>query len=706
MSAGLDALFKPKSVAIIGVSQNLMKPGGRALRYLLEQEYAGTIYLVNPKYTEISGIKCYPAIGDLPKGIDVAVISVPAKSTVGTVEQCIEQGIKSAVIFTSGFKEIGEEGQILQNKLTRLARSGPIRILGPNCLGLMNFAEKTPLTFGSFMEDLTQQSGKITFVTQSGALGSYVMAMGREMGIGFSCWVSTGNEADVQFNDCLHYFAADDHTKVIAGYVEDVRDAEKFLTGVDQCLRNQKPLVILKSGTTEIGAKAASSHTGAMAGAAEVYEAVFEQKGIIRAHDLYEMLDFSNILSNAPQMKEISAAVVSVSGGAGILLADKCYELGIKMADFLPETAEKLKKTLPEYGSSHNPIDVTANIVSDAKVFEGCLDICLADKNVNTLIVFLGSLEQMSDQIVRALINTAGNHPDKLLVVTWVATPANAAKQLQQANIMVYPEPVRCVKSIAALQKYWSGQERLSAGGAREAAEHSQLKSKQLNLIKSKQGKYLSEWESRQVLQDYNIPLAEGYIAGSSEELVKLGEKIGYPLVLKVDSPDIIHKTELGAVKVNIRNAQELIDSYNEMYQRIKQARPQAKINGFWVQEMVTGGTEVILGMKQDQTFGPVIAFGLGGIFVELFKDVVLRVAPLTPPDVDVMVQGIKGARLLSGFRRMPATDIDSVKSILVSLSNLSMDLQGYIQEIDINPLMVLDEGLGSKAVDALIVLK
>lgn len=705
----LTHLFNPTSVAMYGASNNPIKPSGRPLRYLIEQEFKGAIYPINPKYDSIQGLKCYPDVKSIPaENIDLVIIGIPAIKVLDALTECAEAGVKSAVILTSGFGELGEEGRRLQSQLTDFSQKTGMRLLGPNCLGMINLKEKIPATFTTALEDKEMLSGSIAFLSQSGAFGAYILAMARSLGIGFNYWVTTGNEADIQLNDCIQFAACEESTKVIAGYMEDARDGEKLMESLDLCLEKEKPVILLKVGQTESGSKAASSHTGALAGSAEVYKAVFAQKGVIEATDVYELLDFASICAQDKKPKGGKIGVITMSGGAGVLIADKCEELGLAMATLSEETTEKLQEVLPSFASVVNPVDMTGQVVGDPALFKNSLEICLNDPNVDILIVLLGLMKEVGKPIVDKLIELSANS-DKLMVVTWVAGPDDAISTLRANNILVYPEPVQCVKAINAAVRYARIADMYKQ--RREETEADVLPSG-LPELKSWLGSVaqtrncLSENESRKVLQAFGIPVVEGDLAQTPEEAATIAATIGYPVVLKIDSYKIPHKTDIGGVVLNIGNQEALVTAYSRIMENVQAKMGDVKINGMLVQKMAGYEAETLVGLKYDSLFGPTIAFGLGGIFVEVFKDISLRFAPLTRQDAEIMVRNIKGFKILDGQRGRAKCDIQSIVDLLLKFSQLALELKDFIMEVDINPLFVLKEGDGVKAGDALIILK
>lgn len=709
MKDNIDVIFNPKSIAIIGASNNVAKSGGRPLKYLLEQSYKGRIYPVNPKNDIVQGLKCYPNINSIEEDIDLVIIGVPAEQVLKELNNCARKGVKAAVIFTSGFGEMGEDGKKLQDELSRFSKDTGLRILGPNCLGVINFKEKATATFTTALEDKRLVEGSVFFGSQSGAFGAHIFAMARNAGIGFNYWVTTGNEADIQLNECIKFAATDESTRVICCYLEDVRDGNKFKESIDLCISNEKPVVLLKVGQTSAGSKAAASHTGALAGNSEVYRAFFKQKGIIEASTVDELLDFAAISALEKKPKGNRVCIITSSGGAGVLLADKCEDLGLKLAELTQDTKTKLSKVLPEFGSLNNPVDVTGQVIPYPELFGESIRLCIEDPGVDVVVVFLGLFDSIGKQVVEALteINRVNNKP---LVVTWVAGPNDAIEALRKESILVFPEPVRCIKAVNAVVKYYDSIKNIKKGikksKPKSNARKKEIKDWLIQLIKKKK-RYLSEYESRKVLQAYDIPVVEGDLGHDLMETLEIANKIGYPVVLKVDSAEILHKSDVGGVILNIKNDEELREGYNRIIENIHtKLGCFQSINGVLVEKMERFEVETIIGLKMDKIFGPSIAFGLGGIFVEIFKDIALRVAPLSRYDVEVMISSIKGCKVLQGARGKEKCDIESIVNVLLKFSDLAYDMKEIISELDINPLLVCKEGMGVKAADALIVLQ
>lgn len=709
MNRSFDAIFKPRSIAIYGASQNPIKVGGRPLRYLLEQEYKGGIYPINPNYDTVQGVKCFHSVEEIPEGTDLVIIAVPANHTLDALYRCVAQKIKAAVVLTAGFSEAGPEGKALQEEMARLARESGMCILGPNCLGLMNITDRIPATFATVLDNKDIMPGEISLLSQSGAFGAHILGMAQNAQVGFNYWVTTGNEVDLQLNDCMEYVAKDVGTSVIASYIEDVRDGEKFKHALNVCLEQEKPVVLMKAGKTSSGSKAAMSHTGALAGNFQVYEAVFKQKGVIQANDLNELLDYASILTQKKKVNGNRVAIITISGGAGVMMADKCEENGLTLAEFSPETESELKDVLPAFASVKNPVDVTAQAVGDPGLFGKAIDICLKDGQADVLVIYLGLLKETGPDIARKIVETAAA-TDKPLVVTWVAGPQDAIQELKRNKITVFEEPIRGIKAVGKLVGYRlfvrKYKDHIRTASYKKGEENRCGLKQWLSDIAQKR-KFLSEFEARRVLQEFDIPLVAGDLAHTAVDAVNISDKIGYPVVLKVNSPDIPHKSDVGGVALNLQNAREVEEAFHNILQNVRTMLGESVfIDGILVQKMEKGGVETLIGLKYDPTFGPAIAFGLGGIFVEVFKDVSLRIAPLDHAEAESMLREIMGKKILDGTRGKKRADQDAILDVLVHISRLSLELKDYIAELDINPLFAFDQEKGVKAGDALIVLK
>lgn len=704
-----DSLFNPIGVAVYGASGDPTKLGGRPVRNLIEQGYPHGIYPINPKHDEIQGLKAYKRVCDIGKRVDACVIMLKAEYILDAVKDCAAAGVKLGVILSSGFGEVGPAGKQMQKEVTEYALSHGMRLIGPNCLGVVNFKEKVPLTFSVSMLDKAKKVGDLAICSQSGAFGSHLYGLSKELGIDYSYWFTTGNEADIQLNDCLKYLSGKEDVKSVAAYMEDARDGGKLLDALEACRKTDTPVTLLKVGKSERGSKAAASHTGALAGNAAVYEAVFKQKNVIPANDVYELLDFASFSAAERPVGQGRIAVVTVSGGVGVLHIDKCEELGLKPASMSEETKEKIRSVIPAFGSAENPIDITAQTITRENGLVAPLSYAMEDENVDIVVMYLAMYKKDSERIVKQFIEVYDKYK-KPLVVTWMAGPKDGIAKLREHGIQVFEEPVRALKAIAAVCKYKEKQEKY------HRTNHVPCELNPLDMCKvsgvrnwllerGKLCKSLSEGESRKVLEAFGFPVVEGGIAEDAEAAVVLAREIGYPVVMKIDSPFILHKSDVGGVVLGIGNDDEARDAYDTIMRNVSSHFDTLPlINGVLVEKMEKAQVEALLGAQSDPLFGPTIAFGMGGIFVELLKEVSLRVAPLSEYDAHEMVDELRVSKLFDGLRGKPPCDKEAVYGALLALSRMVTEMRDIIKEVDINPLFVYEKGV--KAGDALIVLK
>jgi acyl-CoA synthetase (NDP forming) len=709
MYSNLNELFNPVGVAVYGASSDSAKLGGRPVRFLLDQKYDGGIYPINPRYTELDGLPCFPDAVSVGKRIDTAIILVPAAKVFDAIRDCAAAKVKYALVLTSGFGEMGAEGKRQQKEIADFALSAGMRVLGPNCLGVCNFAEKIPMTFMNALENNDIAVSDVAFVSQSGAFGSHLFAVAREMGIGYDYWVTTGNEADLGLNEFLEYFAGRDDVRCIACYMEDARNGEKFVRALDACQEHDKPAVILKVGRSESGSRAASSHTGALAGNAKVYSSVFSQKNVVQAEDVYELLDFSSFCKTQKSLGNGRVAIVTVSGGAGVLHADKLDEYGLKLATLSQETQTALKDVLVPFASTHNPVDITGQGLTIKGCVRSAITHCLSDANVDVVIMYLSAYHSSGERIAGEIIDAAKTS-GKLVVVSWMAAPPNWVKHLEHNGIPVFPEPVRGIRSIAALFHYREGQRLYHERIHTPASSYDSGKANDIRdwlMARRKQGQTLSEFESRKVLQAFGIPVTEADLAATREQAAQIADRIGYPVVLKVDSPFIPHKSDVGGVLLGLTSREQVLAGYDAILARVrKKVSPDVPISGVLVTRMEKNTVEILIGSKTDPVFGPTVAFGMGGIFVEVFKELSLRLAPIDLNEARRMTEEVRASSVLDGVRGQPARDKAAVHETLVSLSGMVTALRDIVAEVDINPLMVFEKGGGAKAADALIILK
>jgi acetyltransferase len=713
----LELFFKPRSIAIIGASADPTTISGKPLRYLTQHGYQGKIFPVNPKYKEIAGYPCYPSIAEVPGPVDLALIAVNYKRVLPMLEQCAEKGVRFATIFSSGFAEAGEEGRALQRELAEFARRTGLRLCGPNCQGAVNLYGKVAAAFSAALDIQPFIPGSVGFVTQSGALGYSIFNLAQEAGVGFSCVVSTGNEVDLDCLDFMSYMLEEENTRVIFTYLEGMRDGTKFSRVADRALELGKPLAVLKVGRSEAGSKAASSHTAALTGSDQVYEAFFRQKGIIRVGDIEEFIDLARLINSGvkfPRGRRLG--VITTSGGAGVLAADTAEEFGLQVPSLRDETRRQILSVIPPYGSALNPVDITAQVINEAEGFWKVLQAMVNDPEIDALVVVITMITGASGLRMAQDVAKMSTLTDKPLAVAWTAGDdlmSESFAVLREAGVTLYKSPVRCVKALARLMDYAVFREqwlqRAAASTGRKTPEGATAGGlpDTVREILSGAGKVLSERESKAVLSAFGIPVTREETARTAEEAVTIAGRIGYPVALKVDSPDILHKTEAGAIRLGVSGDRELREAFAEVLASARRYSPAARLNGVLVQEMVApGGTEVIVGVKSDPQFGPVVIFGLGGIFVEILKDVARRVAPLTRDEARAMIKEIRGYALLTGARGRAKADLDALAEVLVKVAGMALVLKDELAELDINPLIVLPEGKGVKVADALLIRK
>jgi len=713
----LDAMFKPRSIALVGASRDVTKLSGRPLRFLKEYGYTGKLYPINPSAPEIQGLKSYPTLAAVPDEIDLAIIGMEAAKVPDAIRECAAKGVKAVTVFSAGFAEMGAEGAKMQEELRQAAIDGNVALDGPNCAGLISVREKVIATFNSAMDRGAILEGPVSFVAQSGALGTYMFAAAQDAGVGFDYWVSTGNEAVLGFPDFVSYFVQQPTTRTIIAYMEDARNGEAFQRSAREALEAGKPLIILKVGESESGAKAAASHTGALAGSDRVYSAVFDQCGIIRAHDVEDLFDLANICASKKYPQGPRTALMTISGGAGILMCDRCEEAGLKLAKLSEETTAALKPALPAFASVKNPVDVTAELVAKPGLLRAPMEITLADPNVDSLVIFLGMQVHNGEALARDIVEAAANS-DKMVAVNWIAAPAVAVQKLRENHIPVFPDPGRGVRALGALVKYVRRRTSYLAkndsperkgGVPKPSTSDGPRRDKILQIIqqaRAEKRKALTEAEGKAILEFYGVAAPGRKLAATAADAAKAAAAIGFPVVMKIDSADILHKTEAGGVRLGIKDAKEASTAFDDIMAKAKAYNPKAKLDGVLVEEMIQNATQVIVGFKQDARFGPVVTFGMGGIFVELIRDFALRVAPLDEDEALAMIQETKAYPLLTGFRGDTKRDVAALAKVIVAAGQLAEDFKDEFAELDINPVMVLPEGQGVRAVDALLVLK
>jgi acetyltransferase len=706
-NSSLEYFYHPKSIAIVGASGNPRKPGGRPLAALLKRGYAGKIYPVNPRYPEIAGVRCYPTLSEIPGEVDMAIISVPAASVLETLEQCVAKGVKVAVVFSAGFSEIGGEGLALQQRMGKLARESGLRILGPNCLGLINSSNSVTASFAFIVELEPVTPATLGFVTQSGAFGAMMFAEATEAGVGFSSFTSVGNEADTEFADFVDYLLGDPETQVIGGYLEGAKDGAKLRRAAEKALRLGKPILMLKVGRTGAGARAASSHTGSLAGDDQIYDAFFRQMGIVRIQTLGELTAFAILQRSGRDFRGRRVAILSGSGGSGVVLADRCESLGLSVPEITGATREGLERHLPHFGSARNPIDLTAQGGQDRRMLCKCLRELVNDDEIDVVLSHAFFHDENGMKVAQELVEIYQSTSKAIVLMSHAridtGMEADCIKLLENAGIPVLSDGLQAAQAVAQLS--WYQEKAGRADSAEDKAAPPAIPPVEGSgegvdeLLRS--GNRLTEYQAKRILGSYGIPVTREALARSADAAVELAREIGFPVALKVQSAQILHKTEADAIRLDLASEQAVRAAYREVVDNARRYAPEAELQGVLVQEMLGEGVEVIIGTTVDPVFGQVVMFGLGGIFVEALRDVSFRIAPLTRRDAREMIEEIAGYRVLQGIRGREPADLDAIVEAILRVSQLVSDHGDRIEELDINPLRVFQSG--AVAADALI---
>lgn len=676
----LDCLLSPRSIAIIGVSQDFNKLNGRVMKFLLEKGYEGDIYPVNPKYSDVGGRPCFAEISDIPGQVDLAVLSIPARFVADELDKAGNKGVRAAVVFSSGFGEMGEAGKVLEAQVLEVARRYGIRLCGPNTLGLINGFEKVYATFTQFGMGETP-SGPIGFITQSGAFGTAIAALARRRGLGLGYFVNTGNESDVTFADVAARVLADPRITVGAGYIEGLKDGPGFVRVAQDALEADKPFVVTKVGRTASGARAAASHTGSLAGEHRVFEGIANQFGVCRARNEEQMLDMVDMFSTTriPQGRRI--AIITQSGGAGVLMSDRAEELGLAVPDLAPATKARLGEVLPAFASLENPVDVTAQFISDPSMLKESVKAVLADPEIDIAAIWLqlmdGFVEPLT-QIFRELLAET----DKPFVVSWVAAPEHGLKAMRELGICTLRGGEPVIDAIDALCNWGEARERWRADAPARTARRLPARS-----LTGGRGQVGSA-EGSAYLEAAGVSLARARLAIDAEAAVAAADALGYPVALKIESPDIAHKTEIGGVEIGLADADAVRAAGNRILSLAKQHMPEANLTGLLVQEMKSGEVDLVVGLRDDPVFGMVVMVGLGGILVEVLEDVVFRQAPVTEAEADEMLSRLRAAAVLDGVRGKPGVNRAELSKFIAKVSEFGAANAEHLVELDLNPVL------------------
>ena len=699
----MDPIFNPKSIAVVGATKTPGTVPYDIFHNLLRDEFQGPVYPVSPGSKEIDGVKSYKYIVDIEGDVDLAVLVFPSSVCHLALKQCGEKGVKAAIIISAGFREVGGDGLAREKHIKEIAAQYNIPFIGPNCLGVIN-TDPTVRLDASFARKMPE-AGNIGFLSQSGALCTAVLDYAQAKHIGFSKFISFGNKADVSDIDLLYYLADDKQTDVILMYLEEVTNGSGLMKAArDIISRTGKPILALKSGRSAQGAAAAASHTGSLAGSDHVCDAAFRQAGIIRCHNIEDMFNNAVALAYQPRPKGKHMAIITNAGGPGVLTTDAAIDEGLELAKFSDETTEIFKKELPKTANIKNPVDVIGDARADR--YQAAVTAAMADPNVDGVGVILTpqsmtDIEEIAEEVARH-----GHESTKPLYASFMgeADVASGVDTLQRAKVPHYILPETMCRAFATALRF-KGELEKTHSAARVFDDVDTDKARSVLKAAADAGRdHLPVEEAMEVLAAYGLPMVPGELAASADEAAAAGEKLGFPVVMKIASAEVVHKVDVGGVAVGIADSDAAKAAYESIVASVKKHQPEAKIKGVTVQKMIGGAEEVILGIKRDPSFGPVVMFGLGGTFVEIFQDVVFRVAPIETTSVARMVREIKGWPLLSGARGRTPRDVAKVEECIERISQLAVDCP-EIKELDMNPLFVLDEGQGAVVVDARIML-
>lgn len=694
----LRNFFCPGSVAVIGAAREEKKVGRIIFDNIINSGYKGKLFPVNLKADKIHGIKCYHSVLDIPGDLDLAIIVIPAQFVLQVLEECSKKNTKWAIVISAGFKETGIEGAKRERQLIEKAKDYGIRILGPNCLGIIDTECPINATFSPHMPP----GGKIGFISQSGALGTSILDWAKTNEIGFSKFVSLGNKADISENDLFDDWENEKDTEVITAYLEGVKYGREFIR-ISSKVSKKKPIIVIKSGNTDAGARAVSSHTGTLAGSAKAYDAAFKQAGIIRANNTRDLFNYATAFSYQPLPKGKKVVIITNAGGPGIMATDECDKSNIFLASLGKETIDSLKEFLPEASNFYNPVDILGDALADR--YKKTLEVIVKDSNVDAVVVLL--TPQAMTQPYRtasAIVEVMENSGKSIPVLTSFmggSEVKKAVKFLAEKNIPNFDIPEEAIDTLKVMMEHTDWKSRKSFPIEDFNVDKGRVK-KIFYQCKNEGRLELGEMEAREILEAYDIRMPKAELACDIDEAKEIAGRIGYPLVLKIVSPNILHKTDVGGVKIGIDNEKELEENYNQILFSASKYMPDANIRGILVQEFIKDKKETIIGMSEDPQFGPMIMFGLGGIYVEALKDVSFRIAPLSRQVAREMIEEIKTIKLLKGTRGEDPSDIDSIIEIILRVSQLVTDFP-EILEMDINPLFVKKQGEGSIAGDVRI---
>lgn len=695
MSSSLLPILKPRTVAVIGASDTPSRIGGRPIHSMKEMGYAGKIFPVNPKRETVQGLPAFARVGDVPEPVDCAIVAVPVSIAVETIRECAESGVKSAVVFTSGFAEQGDEGIAAQEEIGRIARDSGMRIVGPNCLGVFTVSDGWYGTFSNAPALVKLPAGPIGIVSQSGAYGSHVMLVMQNRGVASNYWVTTGNECDVDVGEVIEFYAEAPDVDTIVAYAEGIKDADRIKRALAKARDARKPVIFMKVGKTDVGAKAAASHTASLAGSDAVYDALFRQYGVYRVGTTEELVDVAYACQHGSYPKGRKISLQTISGGVGVQMADEAVRYDLDVAPLPAPTQKKLKDLIP-FAGTNNPVDFTAQALNEPELMVKNISLTIDEADYDSHVIFMTAVPAspfMRESCANLFKTVRDRYPEEPMIMSLVGD-RDVVEIYEKLGYPVFEDPSLAVRAMAALTHF---------GEVFDQRADDPAPSAPTGMMQAPD-RAVGEAEAKAILASAGIPVSRESLAKDVDQAVAEAMSIDGPCVMKIVSPDILHKTEIGGVLLNIEGAAAVEEGYQTLMKRAADHAPDARIEGVLVSEMVSGGVETVLGMVSDPVFGPAIMFGLGGVFVEVLKDVTFRLAPFGPGEAHRMIDEIQGRAMLDGVRGAPPADIDALAEALSRLSVFAAANADRLETIDVNPFIALPNG--GVAVDALIVPK
>ena len=696
MTHRLDPLLQPRSIALIGASNNPGRIGGIPLDLLRHFGYAGAVYPVNPKYEEVFGYRCWPDVESLPEAPDLVVVAIAAEDVTATLQRCHAKGAKAAIVYAAGFAEAGEQGAALQRELEAFAQRSGMVVAGPNCMGFANLNLQAYTAFASVFRAVPPQTepGRVSIVTQSGNVCSAVFALMRRLGVTVSQFINTGNEACLEFSEYLQYLAQDPQSDCVIGYVEQLRHGPRFIEAALAFAQAHKPLVIYKAGETEKGSEAVRSHTSALAGDLAIYQAAFEQLNVIRGTDFAQMADLAYLSGFRHRQGGRRVAIVTMSGALGAILADKFIAAGLEVPTLSDGLQQQLRAGIPDYGMVANPVDVTGNVVNSPEFVRTVFESLAQTPEVDAVVVYAPGY--LLDRMADALAEVCARHPRLFVAIDTGA--AQSRQRLAAAGVPVFDDIGRASQALAPFCRWLHAQPAVQRWAALRASVQAPA---QATVLPPR----LNEHDTKQALAVHGVPFPPERVAADADAAVAAAAALGYPVVVKVLSADIAHKTEVGGVRLNLADEAQVRAACEAIARSVAQKAPQARVDGFLVQPMVGGGVaELIAGVTHDPVFGPALTVGLGGVLTELYRDVSHRLLPVDATMAEEMLRSLKAWPLLDGFRARPVADVAAAAAAIEALSRAALALGPQAREIEVNPLQVRASGHGAAALDALIV--